>query len=475
LDPGNTEARTYLDELERAVADTGAIVDSTVLLATWLTRATQLTRADEFGAAATVYDTIVQIFPDNDDAHRSLARLLAWGGRYDSAIVVYEALLVDTPNDVEARKGLARTRGWSGDLTAAELEWLAVVSSNPDDGEAQLGLAQVRRWSGRLEAADTALTRAERLIPGNPLVRQERLALQQSRAATTDPFIIFETDSDGNDMTTFLVAAGSRVAPRIFLTGRLIFRSARNSNLTSGNFTSTTAALDGTYDLNTRWSLRAGLGVNTTSGAADNRLIVRAGTTGPPWHGITPTLDYRHEPLDVTAQLIANGVYFDELAVGGYGSPSGWTVNGSYGFALFHGSESNTRHLVSGLALRPIWKDVSAGGRLRLFSFAKNLNDGYFDPSLYLLLEVPVRWTRQFDKWLLFGELNPGFQLINTETADVNSQVTIGGNARVTYSVAQGREIGVMALASRSGLQTLATPIDGYRYYMIGAFGSWNF
>lgn len=475
LDPGNSEAQAYLDELDRATTEPARVVDSTVLLAEWLAIADQFTRAEQFASAAAVYDTIVQAFPSNNDARRSLARVLGWGGEYDSSIVVYDGLLVDNPNDIEARKGLARTRGWSGDLSAAEREWLVVVAADPDDGEGQLGLAQVRRWAGRLEAADTALTNAERLMPSDPLVRQERLALQQMRAATTDPFLIFETDSDGNDITTFLVAAGARVMPRLFLTGRLIFRSAHNTNLAAADFTSTTAALDGTYDLNTRWSLRAGLGVNTTSGAAENRLIVRAGATGPAWRGTTPTFDYRREPLDVTAQLIANGVYYDELAIGGYASPSAWTVSGSYGLALFHGSESNTRHLLSGLALRPVWQDFSTGGRLRIFSFAKNLNDGYFDPSLYILAEVPVQWTGQLGKWVLFGELNPGFQLIDTETSDVNTQLTIGGNARVTYAIARGREVGVMALASRSGLQTLATPVDGYRYYMIGAFGSWSF
>ena len=476
LDPGNAEAQSYLDQIAIEALPAGpVVVDSAVILAQLRGRASDHTAAERYGSAAAVYDTIVRAFPDERDAPRSLARVLAWDGQYDSAMVVYERVITNDANDVEARKGLARTVGWSGDHVASETLWLALVADYPDDAEAQLGLAQVRRWQGRLDAADSALGNAERLTPDDPLVQQERLALNTSRAASTNPFVTFETDSDGNDITTVLLAAGARVNQRTFLTGRIVFRSALNDNSAADAVTSTTASVDGIYDLSTDWSLRAGLGLNTSSGTAANRPVLRAGATGPVWNTITPRLDFRHEPLDITARLITNGVYFDELALTGIAEPAAWDVIGSYGFALFHGSETNTRHMLTGLALRDVWGDFTAGGRLRLFSFAKNLNDGYFDPSLYFLLEVPIQWSRQFGDWLIFGEVNPGFQVIDTDVTAANSQVTIGGNARITYSVARGRDLGVMALASRSGLQTLAVPTDGYRYYMIGAFGSWSF
>ncbi len=276
LDPGNSEAQSYLDQLaaEEPPETQVEVVDSTVLLAEL----------------------------------RSLARMLALNEQYDSAALVYERVIEGNRSDVEARKGLARTVGWSGDHAGSERLWQAILADHPDDVEAQLGLAQVRRWQGRLEAADSALVNAERLAPTDPLVRQERLALDQSRAATTNPFVIFETDSDGNEITTLLLAAGARIHRRVFLTGRIVFRSARNTNSAAGTITSTTAALDGTYDVDTRWSLRAGLGLNTSSGSAGNKPVLRAGVTGPVWRAITPRLDYRHEPLDVTARLMANGV-----------------------------------------------------------------------------------------------------------------------------------------------------------------------
>ncbi len=472
LDPGNPEARRYLDRL--ATMGT-SVVDTAALVANLMRRARESTADGKHPQASALYDSVVQLSPTHRDARFGLAQVLAWDGRYDTAKTVYESLLVRDRGDTDAQKGLARVVAWSGNLDESERRWQAIIQNDPTDGEAHVGLAQVRRWQGRMEAADSALTIAERMRPVDPVVAQERLALRQAWGPTTNPFVTFETDSDGNDMTTLLVAAGMRIDPRIFITGRTVFRSARNTPSGVSDLLSSTVSLDASYFLTPRWTLRAGLGLNTTSSPAPNRPVVRAGVTAPAWNGLTPSVDYRHEPLDVTAALIANGIHFDEFAVSGFGEVAGWSVDGSYGFALVQGSEANPRHLLILQGLREVIRHMTTGTRFRLLSFGKDLNDGYFDPAVYGLLEIPIQWSRRFGSWLVFGEVNPGVQLIDARVSTTDVDVTIGGNARITYTVAPGGDVGIMALYSRSGLQTLSTPGDGYRYFMIGAFGSWSF
>ena len=116
--------------------------------------------------------------------------------------------------------------------------------------------------------------------------------------------------------------------------------------------------------------------------------------------------------------------------------------------------------------------DFSLGASFRGFSYAKNLNDGYFDPDFYGIWELTSYWLYRTSPWTFLVELAPGVQQITTD-GDFGSSVR--SNARVAYRIGAGREVSLSLGYSSAGLTSFATSDSGYEYTAIILGTNWVF
>jgi hypothetical protein len=187
---------------------------------------------------------------------------------------------------------------------------------------------------------------------------------------------------------------------------------------------------------------------------------------------VVGTLGVMHEPLDVTAQLVENGVTITQAALDLRATPmGGWTATATVSLTGFQGSESNQR-VAGGVGATHRWlRTLTVGGNVRAFGFAKDLADGYFDPSFYLLVEVPARWEHEFARWTPSLEAAPGLQKISG--APLSAAIRVAGGIR--YAVTPGREIALTGGYSTLGLSLFAEGGGGYRYRYVSLAGGWWF
>ena len=115
----------------------------------------------------------------------------------------------------------------------------------------------------------------------------------------------------------------------------------------------------------------------------------------------------------------------------------------------------------------------TVGGNLQIFGFTEDLNDGYFDPDFYGLLEGLGRWQQTYNqKWTFFTEFAPGMQKIR---ADGSLGATVRITGRVAYGISPGREISVSGVFASTGIQSFSTEPGSYRYRAATFGGSWMF
>jgi tetratricopeptide (TPR) repeat protein len=243
-----------------------------------IAEARSLANRKQFDAAAKVLRDAVRDEPENTQALSLLARVLAWGRRYDESIQVYDRLLPITPDgaldragyaralawsgryaaslpefrrsiaadstNLETRVGYARAMSWAGDLAGASREYFRILDANPGYAEAWLGLSSVARWRRAATASGRFLLRAENGDADG--LREEREAVARALASRT--------------------GGGWRIArEREYVSGTAPFTIE-----SSGPFAQGAATLGGTVDLHARaardrlWERRAAPSTDTT-------------------------------------------------------------------------------------------------------------------------------------------------------------------------------------------------------------------
>jgi hypothetical protein len=177
--------------------------------------------------------------------------------------------------------------------------------------------------------------------------------------------------------------------------------------------------------------------------------------------------------LDVTALLIENGVRTDEvlLTAGTRLSPT-LRLDASGGAAEFRGAQWNRRLLGRvGLEVRPNrW--LSLRPRFTTFGFERDAEDGYWDPDRYRIAELGIGLDRYREAWSLSSELSPGAQQIGS---DGRWKGAIGLRARVQYTMAPGRDIGLGFTLSNSGIERHQAEAGEYRYQAAVLSAAWTF
>jgi len=430
--------------------------------------------SERYGLSVALFDHLQRVAPENQDAAMDRARVLSWAGRFPESIVAFKDVLAASPADLEARRGLARVVSWAGDLVAAEQEWRRALAADTNAVPSLVGLAQTLRWQGRAVAALPYLRHGRRLAPDNRDVASEWSYLAAAVAPRVAPSVAYETDSDGNRIATFAARGAWRPAPRVevglegyvrtsdWTRGGLAGRAARGALASVG------------VELGPGWMVGGGVGLSGTNVlGADQRAQVRAAVASPGRHRVGGAVSYRRAALDATALLMERGVEMGELALSLRAEPApGWSATASLSHASFAGTADNGRTAGFAAATRRLSRQWTAGARVRALGFSRDLNDGYFDPDLYGLVEGVVRWRREAGRWVLEAEVAPGLQRVGSDGAVQGTAQTRGG---VAFATAPGREVGLSAAFSRAGLQSFATGEAGYRYLAITAQATWWF
>lgn len=437
-------------------------------------RARLLSWAARLDESIVLYDSLVRTDPGDRDARLGLARALGWDGQLDSAAAVYHAMLAHDSADAEAWGGLAQTWAWRGRLREAERAWDRALAADSTDVAILVGLSQTLRWQGRDGDAHDVLARAEAIEPTNADVRTQRRWLDVTLRPRSAGTATYESDSDGSDILTLSGRGGVRVRPRLDIRA---FAYLRWLEFESGGVALGQQAWGGSLEAVTQvapgWTFAGSLGVSgSDADTVGSKIRWGARASSPGWWRVVGTLTGSGEPLDATVQLVQNGVSVTQGALDLRATPAGgWTATGAFSLAAFTGSESNLRTAGALGANRQVLRMLTVGGNIRMYGFAQDLNDGYFDPSVYLLIEAPVRWQQGFDKWTPAVEVAPGLQKI----AGASAGAAIRLNGEVRYTVAPGREIALTAGYSTLGFSLFAESGSGYRYRFVSLSGSWGF
>jgi tetratricopeptide (TPR) repeat protein len=444
-----------------------------------LERARVLSWASRFGAAEAAYDSLLRVNPNDRDALLGKAQVLAWAGRLDAAEEVYGRLLAIDKNDREALNGLARAAAWRGDLLAAETRWRESLARNADDPAALVGLSQTLRWQGRDAAALAAARRAIRLAPTDRDARTELTWASLPMRPSVAPAFTYESDSDGNRISTLTSGAAFRPDPRVEVRADAYLRETSIEGGIDQERSARGVALALRGQFERGWWVLGGAGLSATGrDSEDARGSWRAMLSSPGWYPVTATFSVSQTPLDATALLIERRVDVREANLQLTLAPArGWSVSAGAGGADFHGGvsgETNRRSNGNVAVTRRVARFFTLGAAARWFGFEQDLSDGYFDPDHYQIGEALGRMSREWRRWGVNAEVAPGVQQVGEGGDHTVTFRTAGG---VAYIVGPGRRIGVSAAYANAGLQRLSPTEEGggYRYTAISVSGNWAF
>ena len=428
----------------------------------------------ENDAAIAAYGGLVVDDPSDVDARLGYAGALAVGGRYEESLAQYAEILRRDPRDGRALVGRARTHLWAGRLVEAERAALAALEVDDASGAAWLALGQTYRAQGRAAAALDALVTAEGFAPGNAEIRDQLRAVRLGLAPDVRPTVIAEDDSDGNRMVTTSLDGSWHPAPRVEVSARGYYKDLEQ-------VTSTFAiarrayggTVTGTYQMWPGWKLSGGLGGSVTNGdGTPTFLSFSAGVRTPDRHAAGLSLDVMSQGLDETALLAERGVRASSVTLTGRWFPDNrWRLDGSFSIGSYEGSQSNGRRGWFAGVSRRMGSGISLGVSHRGFSFEKNVNDGYFDPDFYGIVELTSYWLYRPSAWSFLVELAPGAEQITT---DGDPRASLRGNARVGYRIGQARELSVSYGYSTAGLTSFATGATDYRYMALIVGVTWG-
>jgi hypothetical protein len=318
------------------------------------------------------------------------------------------------------------------------------------------------------------LRRAAARDPTSQEVRTQRRWLDAAVRPRATSTVTYESDSDGSGIFTLFARAAARPAPTVDVRpyGYLRWLGFESGALNLDQ-RSWGGALELRAHLDPGWVLGASLGASgSDADTVGTQVRWGASASSPGWWPLVTTLAVTREPLDATVYLVRNGVSVIQGSLDLRAVPvSGWTVTSAFSLAEFRGSESNLRAAgAAGMSHRVLGM-FTVGGTIRAYGFSKDLTDGYFDPSLYLIGEAPVRWEREFGRWVPSAEAAPGVQKISG--TDLSAAIRLAAGLR--YAVMPGREIALTAGYSTLGVSLFAEGGGGYKYRYVSLAGGWWF
>ncbi len=440
-------------------------------------RARVLGWANRFDRARAVYDSLLAQDPGDFQALLGLAQILSWEDRLDSARAVYHTILDEDADNLDAMTGLARTTGYAGDLIAAEARWREILERSPENLDALFGLVRILQWQGREAAALPYLEQALRVDPNSSEARD----LLRSGHADLGPRVgwnlAYEWDSDGNNMYTTAVHTAWHPLPRVEVRVDGYRRAATLGAAIPDPRWTTGTTVSGSVQLPPGWRISGSVGGGVPDVAGvDGTLKYGLVASSPTRYQLRSTLSVSRELLDATAILLANRVVYDQVQLT-LGTQLGrWRMEGAGSAAWFQSlmtGNGNRRIAVNAAASRPVTPWLDLGGSVRYFGFDADLNEGYFDPDLFLLVEAPASVsTRVLDHLEATLALVPGVQQINA-AGEVNPAFRTSGS--LSWQVRPGRWAALSLAYAANGASPFAEQAADYRYFSLNLRGRWVF
>ena len=167
LQPGHSTAVEYLARIGGADAATASPDD----------RADEAWTNGDIALAMRLYNDRLAIDPEDGTATLRVAVMHAWEEQYDAATTLLDGLIERQPGHLDARLARARVHAWSGDIPAALDELAEVLAVQPDNAEALEALALFQAWAGQFDEALSRYDDLLSIVPGSISVQ-----LQQAQA-----------------------------------------------------------------------------------------------------------------------------------------------------------------------------------------------------------------------------------------------------------------------------------------------------
>lgn len=124
-----------------------------------LARARVLAWKGDLAEALPALERAIAVEPTDRRTHRLRAQILAWNNRLDAASALYDSLVITDATDVEAQYGAALVSTWRWRFGAADSLYQSILEKEPGDLRALQGQARLLAWRGQLVNAEAAWTR----------------------------------------------------------------------------------------------------------------------------------------------------------------------------------------------------------------------------------------------------------------------------------------------------------------------------
>jgi tetratricopeptide (TPR) repeat protein len=135
-------------------------------------------RENEFDDAEHLLKFGIVHNPDDAALHESLARVLLARGRHDEALHAAQASLRIDPSNHGAHAVRVAALDDSGDASSLLAVLRQAVQMHPDDPFTMVELAAIEAEQGNVDRARVLLSRAQRLAPRDPDIRDARLTIE---------------------------------------------------------------------------------------------------------------------------------------------------------------------------------------------------------------------------------------------------------------------------------------------------------
>jgi tetratricopeptide (TPR) repeat protein len=439
-----------------------------------LARARVLSWDGRLDEAVEGYREVLEAEPRNPEVLVGLAQVLSWTGRFDEARSEYLRVLEADPESPGARRGLAQVATWRGDLREGELLWREALAVSPEDGDNLMGLASNLRMQGREREAGDYLARVRDRDPENDALIEEQARLDQALRPRLSPTYSYTWDSDRNRIHAVSLNARWKPSDPVELSATAGWRSLAQTNRPELDQRVTTLDMGILARRPGGWGARAGIGA-WRPGASDQDVAMTAlvGLSMPPWWRARADLTLTRSVFDATALVADSRVTLTELALSGSvrTGPSG-NLYGHTSTARFRGSETNTRNMATARYVHRVRPWLQTGPGIRTFTFARTVDDGYWNPRSYFVAEFPATLTSSRGDLNGRLEVAPGYQRSAGEADPWSPSFRV--EAGVTRDFQRGRQVGISGIYADSGAQRLSGAGDGgYRFRGVTLFGVW--
>ena len=348
---------------------------------------------DLTGAFVT-YDAILREQPQDVEARLGRGRVLSWMGRHDESLREYEFVLALDPGSREGIRGAAREESYLGRHRSAlaRLEPLLSGQLSPADAEALNVAARARYWMGR---PDAAAQMANLILQWDPRNRDAAALLVEIRRSQQPETAIQASVSEQNDglsirrgsvLQSFTLNEGLTT---LGVQGRLwdfVPRAGPSVTLRA-------LGLAGRHRFTDALEINSQVFLNELTSAHVEHVRVTHDT----WITFWPN-DY------LRFDLGANRNYFDDvrslrrdIVMDTFGlsvdvtpdQNTRLTSRASYGLI----SDGNRRLFGQLEAERRIWNrpNLFVGAKLTGFDFARQVDNGYFNPDWLVAAEGMLR------------------------------------------------------------------------------------